>query len=76
MVQLKSKGILSTATFCTNRLKGCPIASDKELKKDCRGSYDYRYDVNSGVHVINWPDHKCVHLASTVSGVAATGTVK
>ena len=65
MVQLKSIGILSTATFRTNRLKGCPIASDKELKKEGRGSYDYRSDVNSGVHVIKWHDHKCVHLAST-----------
>ena len=38
--------------------------------------YDYRSDVNLGVHVIKWHDHKCVHLASTFSGVAATGTVK
>ena len=45
MVQLKSIGILSTATFRTNRLKGCPIASDKELKKEGRGSYDYHSDV-------------------------------
>ena len=63
MVYLKSIGILSTAAFRTNRLKG-------------RRSYDYRSDVNSGVHVIKWQDHKCVHLASTFSGVAATGTVK
>ena len=40
MVQLKSIGILST-TFRTNRLKGCPVASDKELKKEGRRSYDY-----------------------------------
>ena len=33
IVQLKSIRILSTATFCTNRLKVCPIASNKELKK-------------------------------------------
>ena len=76
MVQLKSIGILSTATFRTNRLKGCPIASDKELKKEGRGSYDYRSDVNSGVYVIKWHDHKCVHLASTFPGVGATGTLK
>ena len=76
IVQLKSIGILSTATFRTNFLKGCPIASGKELKKEGRGSYDYGSDVNSGVHVIKWHEHKCVHLASTFSGVAATGTVK
>ena len=76
MVQLKSIRILSTATFRTNRLKVCLIASDKELKKEGRGSYDYRSDVNSGVHMIKWHDHKCVHLASTFSRLAATGTVK
>ena len=52
MVQLKAMGILSAVTFRTNRLKGCPIASDKELKNEGRGSYDYCSDVNSGVHVI------------------------
>ena len=76
MIYLKSIGILSTAAFRTNRLKGCPITSDKELKKGGRRSYDYRSDVNSGVHVTKWHDHKCVHLASTFSGVAATGIVK
>ena len=52
IVQLKAMGILSAVTFRTNRLKGCPIASDKELKNEGRGSYDYCSDVNSGVHVI------------------------
>ena len=37
MIQFKSIAILSTATFRRNRLKGCPIASDKELKKEGRG---------------------------------------
>ena len=46
------------------------------MKKEGCGSYDYHSDVNSGVHVIKWHDHKCVHIASTFSGVAATGTVK
>ena len=76
MAQLKALGILSTATFCTKHLKGFPIASDKELKNEDRGSYDYRSDVNSVVHVMNWHDNKCVYLASTFFGVAAAGTVK
>lgn len=76
MLKLKSSGIFTTATFRTNRLKGCPLASDKELKKEGRGSYDYRTDVNSGIHVVKWYDNKCVHLASTFSGVGTSGFVK
>ena len=76
MVRLKSIGVLSTTAFRTDRLKGCPIASDKELKKEGRRSCDCRSDINSGVHVIKWHGDKCVHLASAFSGVAATGTVK
>ena len=41
LLQLKSSGIFTKAIFCTNRLKRCPLASDKELKKEGRGSYDY-----------------------------------
>ena len=52
ILQLKAMGTLSTATFCTNCLKGYPIASHKELKNEGRGSHDYRSDVNSGVQVI------------------------
>ena len=38
MLQLKSSGIFTTATFRTNHLKGCPLTSDKELKKEGHGS--------------------------------------
>ena len=76
MLQLKSSGISATATFHTNCLKGCPFASDKELKKEGRGSYDYRTNVNSGLHIMKSYDNKYVHLASTFSGVNAIGLVK
>ena len=62
--------------FCTNYLNGCPLASDKELKKEECGSHDYRNDANSGLHVVKWYDNKCVHLASTFSGVNAADSVK
>ena len=55
---------------------GCPLASYKELKKEGRGLFDYRTDVNSGFHVVKWYDNKCVHLASTFSGANVTGLVK
>ena len=76
MLQLKSSGIYKTATFRTKRLKGCPLISDKEFKKEGRESYGYRTDVNAGLRLVKWHDDKCVHLASTFSGGNATGLVK
>ena len=76
MVQLQGIWILNTETFSTNRLKGCPIASDKELKYEGCVSYDYRSDVNLGVCVVKWYDNKSVHLVSTFFGVAAAGIAK
>ena len=68
--------IFTTASFHTNYLKGCLLASDKELKKEECGSYDYRNDANSGLHVVKWYDNKCVHLVSTFSGVNAADSIK
>ena len=76
MLLLKSEGIFTTATFRANRLNGCPLSADKDLKKEGHGAFVYRTDVNSGLHVVKWYDNKCVNVASTFSGVKASGTVK
>ena len=76
MLALKSFGIFSTATFSTNRLNACPLSTEKDLKKQGRGSFDYSTDVNTGLHVVNWFDNKCVHLASTFTGMKAEKTVQ
>ena len=75
ILSLKSFGIFSTATFRTNRLNGCPLSTEKDLKKQSCGSFDYRTDVNTGLHVVKWLDNKCVHLALTFSGVKVEKTV-
>ena len=76
MLALKSFGIFSTATFKTNRLYGCPLSTEKELKKQGRRSFDYRTDGNTGLHVVKWFDNKCVHLALTFLSVKAEKTVR
>ena len=76
MLLLKSEGIFTTVTFRANRLNGCPLSADKDLKKEGRGAFVYRTDVNSGLHVMKWYDNKCVNVTSTFSGVKASSTVK
>ena len=76
MLSLKAPGIAAAATFRTNNLKKCPLATDRELKSLGRGSYDYRTYLNSGFQVVKWYDNKCVHDVSTFSGVGSSDYVK
>lgn len=72
MIKLHSMGILTSATFRSNRLSGCPLATDKDLKTSGRGSSDYRIDLNSSVRVMKWYDNKGVVLASTFASVSSS----
>ena len=76
MLELKSLGYPSIGTVRANRMSGCPLQSEKELKKNGRGSFDYRTDSLSQLHIVRWQDNKCVQVASTFAGVKATETVK
>ena len=66
---LKSFGIFSIATFRTNCLNGCPLLTEKDLKKQGCGSFDYRTYVNIELHVVKRFHNKCAHHALTFSGV-------
>ena len=76
LLKLQSMCILATATFRMNHLAGCPLMSDKDLKKEGRGSFDYRIDMNSTLRVVKWHDNKAVTVASTFGGVGASSTEK
>ena len=76
LCELRNRGILATGTFRSSRIGGCPLMSEKDLKKEGRGSYDYRTDQNTGTHLLKWFDNKCVLLGSTYSGVKASSTVQ
>ena len=64
------------ATVRKNRIAGCPLKNEQVLKKMGRGSFDYRTDSNSELHLVRWLDNSCVQLVSTFAGVKAFKTVK
>ena len=68
-IQLQKSGIWSVGTIRSNRTRGCDLKSEKELKKEGRGSSDYRVDANSGLHVVRWMDSSAVQLSSTHVGI-------
>ena len=49
LLYLKQKGILACGTIRANRLKGCPLKENKEMKAEGRGSLDFMSDMNSGM---------------------------
>eukprot|EP00795_Rhopilema_esculentum_P003262 gene3262-1589_t len=76
LIYLKKIGILACGTVRSNRLQGCPLQSNKEMKKAGRGSMDYKSDMNSGIVVTKWLDNNCVHIASNFVGIDPLGTIE
>ena len=75
-LELKSLGVLATATMKAKRIAGCPLKREIDLKKEGRGSICYRSDANSGIVLVRWFDNKSVQLVSTYSSPTTSGTVK
>ena len=69
-------GILAIGTVRTDRLKKCPLPTDKALMKEGKGSSSYQCDTNSGITVLKWFNNKCVHLCSNHSNPCEISTVE
>jgi hypothetical protein len=42
LLELKKRGYHATCTLRSNRRANCPLKNEKQLKKEGRGSFDYR----------------------------------
>ena len=64
--KLKQWGICAVGTIRQDRLRGCSevMKSEKELKKEGRGSFCGAVDLNTGTTVVRWYDKKLIQLAS------------
>lgn len=71
---LAEKHLWAVATVRRDRLGGCNLTSDTDLKSKGRGSYDYRSDSDKGVTVVKWFDNKAVHLVSSFCGIEPVDT--
>lgn len=75
-LKLKELGFNSVGTLRANRLRGCSLTSESDLRKKGRGSYDSKVDANSGLSVIRWYDNRAVQISSTHVGVHPLTTMK
>uniref|UniRef100_A0A3Q3EL87 PiggyBac transposable element-derived protein domain-containing protein n=1 Tax=Labrus bergylta TaxID=56723 RepID=A0A3Q3EL87_9LABR len=64
---LKERGIHYVGTIRMNRMKHCTMMDEKELKKNGRGSMDFR---------VNQENNKAVNLISSFVGIEPVGNVK
>jgi len=69
-------GVWSVGTIRSNRLRGCDLQSEKQMKKQGRGSCDHRIDKKTGVAVVRWMDSSAVQLASTHVAVQPMSTIQ
>ncbi|XP_040073998.1 piggyBac transposable element-derived protein 2-like [Ixodes scapularis] len=77
LVTLAQRGIYALGTVRANRLQGCKMATDTELRKRGRGSaeeYEAVVD-NQKVIVVKWYDNRSVTTASTFAGAQPVTTV-
>ena len=74
--KLKSLGFPTVATIRSDRLQGCNLPSEKELRKSGRGSSSFVADANSGVLITRWFDSKCVNICSTSENPNESITIK
>lgn len=75
---LWKQGIGCLGTVRANRLRGCTMPTDSEMKKEERGFAAVQTGVHDGVHmnVVKWMDNRGVLLLSTYAGVNPTSEVK
>ncbi|XP_070390691.1 piggyBac transposable element-derived protein 3-like [Dermacentor albipictus] len=76
ILQLKEMGILASGTIRANRLLKCCLKSEKELKKEGRGSMDEKVSTKGDIAIVRWQDNGVVNMASTQIGIGNVGKVK
>jgi hypothetical protein len=65
---LESKGIMAIGTLRINRFQNPPLKSDKQMKREGRGSCDSTVS-NDGIVITKWYDNKTVLVGSNFVGI-------
>ncbi|XP_061170245.1 piggyBac transposable element-derived protein 2-like [Saccostrea echinata] len=73
---LKERSFWYVGTVRSNRLRGCTLKSEKELKKEGRGSVDYRVETSCNIIALRWYDNKSVDVVSSYVGLNPVGEVR
>ena len=75
LIKLKEQEIWDIGTLRADRMRQCKLKTEKELKKEGRGSFDGAIDLNSGVSIVRWYANKQVQLTSNFTHIQPVDTV-
>ncbi|KAK2719302.1 hypothetical protein QYM36_004949, partial [Artemia franciscana] len=76
VVHLKEIGYDCVGTIRQNRLSGCELMQEKELKRFGRGHVDWRVEKSTNVCLVCWYDNKAVTLVSNYVAVEDKDTCR
>ena len=62
--ELSHQGKGATGTIRENRTEKCPVKSKKIIKKEARGSFDFRRDATGHLILCEWNDNSVVSVVS------------
>lgn len=68
--------VRATGTARANRLNKCPIKKDDLMKKENRGTYDYRFDKKNEILALTWKDNNCVKVLTNHQTIHPLVTVQ
>ena len=76
--ELSQRGIYRLGTVRSNRLPGCNLLPDKQLRGQGRGAHEEKecVDSNTAIRVIKWFDSKSVTFLTSFESAGPTSTVK
>lgn len=60
LCELREKGLPAIGTMRENRTAKCPLAEDKTLKSEGRGSKDCKFDPTNKISIVKWLDNRPV----------------
>lgn len=72
---LQQKRIWATGTIRGNRIGKAPLASEKELQKSGRGTFDFQVESTTNIFILRWLDGGIVQLASSIYGESECSNV-
>lgn len=66
---LSSLGICTSGTIRDGRTEKCPLRPISEMKREQRGSHDYRFSNNGNILLVRWKDNNVVTIATNYDGI-------
>ncbi|KAH8041755.1 hypothetical protein HPB51_017575 [Rhipicephalus microplus] len=76
LVEMKGRGLGCTATMRNGRIGRCPLKTEKCLKGEGRGSFDFRSEKDSGIIICHWHDNRSAMIGSNTHSVGPVGVCR